>query len=197
MSTPARKKIAGKRRGISIAAASATIALAAPMSVVPALAQDTEEVITAPAETQTQRVTHGVKIDGVIVNSNGDNNDGGAELPEALRDLKVTLTNNETGEVFTSGDASTWRGANNYPVVQNFGLADVPLGTYTVGVTGYDDVEDLEIRTESPSTKGSPLFDGATVEIDGKTPNLFVEFVTPEEESEEESELEIEDGPEV
>ena len=128
----------------------------------------------APAG-KTQRITHGVRVDGTIVESNGDNTDGGAELTEVIPGLEkvvVTLTNTETGEKFTSGDASTWRGTAGYPVVQNFGLADVPAGTYTVDVQGEDALEGYVIDTRTYA--GQALSDGATVEVTGNTANMFV-----------------------
>ncbi len=128
----------------------------------------------APAG-NTQRITHGVRVDGTIVESNGDNTDGGAELTEVIPGLEkvvVTLTNTETGEKFTSGDASTWRGTSGYPVVQNFGLADVPAGTYTVDVQGEDALEGYVIDTRTYA--GQALSDGATVEVTGNTANMFV-----------------------
>lgn len=70
------------------------------------IADDPTAIVTA----ESQKVTHGVKIDGNIQMSNGDNTDGGSELPADLRNVLVTLTNQESGQAFTSGDASTWRG---------------------------------------------------------------------------------------
>ncbi|WP_018142771.1 Rib/alpha-like domain-containing protein [Alloscardovia criceti] len=135
-----------------------------------------------------QHVTQGVKIDGVVVNSNGDNSDNGAELPAALRNIVVTLTaksemtyTNAAGEsvtvpagtVFTAGDASTWRGADGYPVVHNFGLADFPKGDYTVSISGstpgYSIADDSQLK------------DGETIAIDGNTANLFIDFLKLED----------------
>ncbi len=138
---------------------------------------------------RTQYVTHGVKIDGVAVNSNGNNTDNGAELPEGLRDLVVTLTaktdmvytdsiGNEikvpAGTVFTSGKNSTWVGTKDFPLVQNFGRAVFPEGEYEVGISGI-----AEGSGYSVNPKTSDLIDGGTVTITGSTPNLFVDLVAP------------------
>lgn len=130
-----------------------------------------------------QHVTQGVKIDGTVVESNGDSTDGGSELPADLRGLTVTLTaksdmtytNNQgvqvtvpAGTVFNAGDASNWLGAKDYPVVHNFGLATFPKGDYTVSILNYG--------TDYSIADDSQLKDGETVSITGNTASLFVNF---------------------
>lgn len=129
----------------------------------------------------SQRVTHGIKLDGNILRSNGNNADGGAELlltdpAYDFRGVVVTLTGTDAdGNTvsFTSGDGATWRGTNGYPVVQNFDLADFPVGEYKVTVTGYDP-EDPWVYLSATSQ----LRTDTTVNITGNTGNLFVEFLT-------------------
>ncbi|MCF2707425.1 YPDG domain-containing protein, partial [Arcanobacterium haemolyticum] len=139
----------------------------------------------------SQHLTQGVKIDGVAVNSNGDNNDNGAELPAALRNLVVTLTaktdmtykdsagNDVTvpaGTTFTSGDASTWLGAKDFALVQNFGLSVFPKGEYSVAVSGITPGSGYAVDAAT-----SDLVDGGTITIDGNTRNLFVNVTSPKD----------------
>ena len=79
----------------------------------------------------------------------------------------VTLTA-EDGTVFTSGDASTWRGNKGFSLTQNFGLKMVPYGTYKVSITGY---------TDYVIAPDSQLQDGGTLTITGYTPNKFINFI--------------------
>ncbi|MDK8351011.1 YPDG domain-containing protein, partial [Gleimia europaea] len=120
---------------------------------------------------ESQKVTFGVKIDGEIVKSDG-NNDTADELPESVRDVVVTLTAEDGTEYKSNDNGETWRGTKSYPVVQNFGLKDIPKGTYKVSISGLDDInkDDLKVK------EGSQLSDGGQVEITGNTPNLFVEL---------------------
>ena len=124
-------------------------------------------------EADSQGVTFSVKIDGTIVESDG-NNDTAEELPESVRDVVVTLTAEDGTEFKSNDNGETWRGAKKYPLVQNFGSKDLPKGKYTVSVSGLDDInkDDLKLK------KDSQLRDGATVEITGNTGNLFVELET-------------------
>ena len=130
---------------------------------------------------QEQSVTHSVRVDGKAVLSDGDNSTQ-AELDAVDEDLKnvvVTLTADIDGEkkVFTSGDGKTWRGAKDSPAVQNFGLKDVPVGEYTVGVQGVDDLENFLVD-KNPSEPGPALYEGATVTVDGNTGNMYLNLVT-------------------
>ncbi|WP_187440772.1 hypothetical protein, partial [Corynebacterium urealyticum] len=124
-------------------------------------------------EVKTQRVTFGVKIDGKIVESDGDNSTAN-ELKESLRDVVVTLIAEDGTEYKSNDNGATWRGAKGYPVVQNFGLKDIPAGTYKVSITGLDDIDQDDLKVKD----GSQLTDGGTVEITGKTGNLFIELET-------------------
>ena len=124
-------------------------------------------------EADSQHVTFGVKIDGNIVKSDGDNATAN-ELPESVRDVVVTLTAEDGTEYKSNDNGETWRGAKDYPVVQNFGLKDIPKGKYTVSVAGLDDINKDELKLK----KDSQLRDGAEIQITGNTPNLFVELET-------------------
>ena len=126
-------------------------------------------------EADSQKVTFGVKIDDEIVKSDG-NNETAEELPESLRGVVVTLKAEDGTEFKSNDNSETWRGAKGYPVVQNFGLKDLPKGKYTVSVAGLDDIENDGLKLK----EDSQLRDGAKVEITGNTPNLFVEFITNE-----------------
>ena len=124
-------------------------------------------------EVDAQGVTFSVKIDGKIVESDG-NNDTAEELPESVRDVVVTLTAEDGTEFKSNDNGETWRGAKDYPLVQNFGSKDLPKGKYTVSVVGVDDIDKDDLKLK----KDSQLRDGATVEITGNTGNLFVELET-------------------
>ena len=127
----------------------------------------------------SQRVTHGVKVDGGEIRSNGDNKDNGIELVKTgdkgydLSGVVVTLTAAD-GTKFVSGSKATWRGTEKYPVVQNFGLLDVPKGEYTVDVSGYD----IDANKWIYLNPAGQLQPGGKVTITGNTGNLFVEFLT-------------------
>ena len=134
-----------------------------------------------PAKATAQSVTHSVRVDGKAVLSDGDNSTQ-AELDAVDEDLKnvvVTLTADIDGEkkVFTSGDGKTWRGAKNSPAVQNFGLKDLPFGEYTVDVQGEEKLGDFLVD-KNPSKPGPALYDGATVKVDGRTGNMYLNLVT-------------------
>ena len=132
---------------------------------------DVTVTVEKDATPVTQRVTFGVKVDGSIVESDGDNTTA-EELPESVRDVVVTLTAEDGTEFKSNDNGETWRGAKGSPVVQNFGLADIPAGTYKVSVSGLDDVNKDNLKLK----EDSQLRDGATVEITGNTGNLFVEL---------------------
>ncbi len=124
-------------------------------------------------EVDAQGVTFGVKIDGKIVESDG-NNDTAEELPESVRDVVVTLKAEDGTEYKSNDNGETWRGAKDYPVVQNFGLKDLPKGKYTVSVAGVDDINKNDLKLKADSQ----LRDDAEIQITGNTPNLFVELET-------------------
>ncbi|MFM1539296.1 leucine-rich repeat domain-containing protein [Helcococcus bovis] len=154
------------------------------------------EIIKVPVyvNPKTQNITVGIMIDQEVVKSNGDNTDGALELPEELRDLVITLTNQNTGEKFVSGDSSTWIGDKDFPLVQNFGLADVPVGDYLVEISGYEDYSNYNLinnlkrkETLSPrlnekatlnlnTQEKNYLYPNQKITIDGNTSNLFVAF---------------------
>ena len=136
--------------------------------------------VTVEVVADTQHVTHGVKVDGKVIDSNGDGTDNGAELIKEgargydLSGLQVKLIAKDGTAEFDSGDATQWVGAKGSPVVKNFGLADVPAGEYTVEITGYDTGANKWIYL-APNSQLKP---GGTVTITGDTANLFVEFLT-------------------
>lgn len=170
--------IAAQRKGMSMLASAALAAAAfggvtaASLNLANAETAHAEE-IQVQAESGTQRLTFGVKVDGDFVRSDGDNSTA-EELPESLRDLKVTLTAEDGTQFVSSADAAGWVGKKGSPVMRNFAGQQIPYGTYTVSISGADDVANDQLALKADSQ----LRDGATIEVNGKVPNLFVEFET-------------------
>ncbi|MBY4798029.1 YSIRK-type signal peptide-containing protein [Collinsella sp. AGMB00827] len=147
---------------------------------------DPNKVVEADA---TQRITHGVSLIGkgataddaqvvksdgdgkthkeLIVDANGTSVDEGTEGAEDLSNLVVTLTGKD-GKPIASGTADTWRGTENYPLVQNFGLHNFEQGEYKVNISLGDGVKHWAV------TKSSQLKDGATINVDGNLANQSV-----------------------
>lgn len=113
-----------------------------------------------------------VKVDGSDIPS-VDDPAVGKTLPESIRDLVVTLTSQDDGEQYRSGaGAESWVSGGAYSVAQNFDLEMLPLGTYTVSISGLDDLANDDLKVKNDSV----IREGATVEITGNTPDLFIEF---------------------
>ncbi|QPK81256.1 YPDG domain-containing protein [Schaalia sp. ZJ405] len=136
-----------------------------------------------------QNLTHGITVDGEIIKSNGDDEDGAIELPESLRDVTVTLIANKEmtytdpfdpdrtvtvakGTRFESGDADAWLGAEEKPLVRNFGAVFFPKGEYTVKIDG------LAANSEYGVDSNGDLVNDGKITITGKTPNLFVRLLS-------------------
>lgn len=122
---------------------------------------------------KAQFLTIRVKVDGSNIPSV---NDPSAEktLPESIRDLVVTLTSQDGEQYKSSADAAHWVSGGAYSVAQNFDLEMLPLGTYTVSISGLDDLANDDLKVKDDSV----IREGATVEITGNTPDLFIEFET-------------------
>lgn len=145
---------------------------------------------TIKVKNVSQFVNQGVAINQEAILSNGNNNDGGAELKKAaaendplaydLSGLVVTLTDKQ-GKVFTSGDASKWTGGKGYSVVNNFGYERLPYGDYTVGIN-YDKAQNkmlnLDAKACHNNTEVTGIMPGDTVTVAGSVPTLFVCFAS-------------------
>lgn len=120
---------------------------------------------------KAQFLTIRVKVDGSNIPSVNDPS-AGKTLPESIRDLVVTLTAQDGEQYKSSADAAHWVSGGAYSVAQNFDLEMLPLGTYTVSISGLDDLANDDLKVKNDSV----IREDATVEITGNTPDLFIEF---------------------
>ncbi|MDK6830063.1 YPDG domain-containing protein [Actinomycetaceae bacterium UMB8039B] len=120
---------------------------------------------------KAQFLTIRVKVDGSNIPSVNDPS-AGKTLPESIRDLVVTLTSQDGEQYRSSAGAAHWVSGGAYSVAQNFDLEMLPLGTYTVSISGLDDLANDDLKVKNDSV----IREDATVEITGNTPDLFIEF---------------------